>query len=161
MTKTTTAQQAAQIRKSFKAEGIKAAVRTHNYSGGSSIYVRVISGNFDRAKQIANVARNVSYCEVTGEILSGGNTFVFVDWHDDAIDAKVAEVKSMVGDSIESLSNHESVVVLDGKFAVLHAGSQDFHVMRRTEDGLRDSHLAWGADGAVKALARILLADAA
>jgi hypothetical protein len=157
----TTAQESALIRKAYKAAGIKATVRTNTYSGGASINVRVISGNIDTAKQIANQYRNVSRCEVTGEILSGGNTYVFVEWADETINAKAAEIDAVCGSEIRALGEKQSVNVLNSSFAVIRGFGYDFHVCERTLDGLRNDRLAWDSSGAIKVLARIMLGEAA
>jgi hypothetical protein len=76
---------AAAIRAAYKALGWTArdvSVRTRSYAGGgSSIHVTVKSPDVDlrKAWQIAQGQERVRYDEHSGEILSGGNRFVFVE----------------------------------------------------------------------------------
>ncbi len=84
------------IRTNLKAAGYKTggknaqvSVRSHSYSMGSSVTVRVIdpAADFDQIEAIAEGQQSVRRCEMTGDILSGGNTFVRVIWDQDATDA--------------------------------------------------------------------------
>ena len=85
---TTAAQDAATIRKRIKSElgyGPKqVSVRCSNYSMGSSVKVTIKAGGLDCAKirSIALLAEHIDRCQVTGEILSGGNRYVHcrLDW---------------------------------------------------------------------------------
>lgn len=81
------AERAAQIRAAYKVAGIKASVIASNYSMGSSITIRVRSGSFKRAEEIANEHESISRCKITGEILSGGNRYVDVMPDGDLVDA--------------------------------------------------------------------------
>lgn len=81
------AERAAQIRAAYKVAGIKASVIASNFSMGSSITVRVLSGSFKRAEEIANEHESISRCKITGEILSGGNRYVDVMPDGDLVDA--------------------------------------------------------------------------
>lgn len=77
-----TAIQAKEIRARLKVEfpNIKFSVRTDNYSMGSSI--RIKWDNAPITAQVRTIAaefESVSRDEYTGEILSGGNTYVFAD----------------------------------------------------------------------------------
>ena len=88
---TTTAIEAKRIRTELKARGIstkQVSVRTHNYSMGSSLNIRIKDpkGLKSLVEKIANESERVSRCEVSGEILSGGNRFVFVDYASEAIE---------------------------------------------------------------------------
>lgn len=88
---TTIAQKAAQARSTLKLAGIKPAQVSLTSAGGSinarikdpSVPFRLVH---DAVKALESVAR----CEMTGEILCGGNTYVFVDYTDDAIDTAIA-----------------------------------------------------------------------
>lgn len=81
----TTKEAAARMRKELKAAGYnsrKVSVRTDYYSMGSSIHVTVRARGVDGAtvKAIANAGERIDRCEITGEILSGGNLFVHFDY---------------------------------------------------------------------------------
>jgi len=80
---------AKKIRESLKAAGYgpkRVAVRNHSYSMGSSVNVTVkdATANLKEIEAIAHENENVRRCEYSGEILSGGNTFVFVAWSREA-----------------------------------------------------------------------------
>ena len=71
------------IRQELKAIGYsnrKVGVREEFGGYSSAIYVTVKddSVDVDKVKEIAYHAESVDRCEVTGEILAGGNTYVFV-----------------------------------------------------------------------------------
>ena len=77
----TTTEQAAEIRAAYKRLGWnsrKISVRTDYYSMGSSIHIEIKSPEVDarKAEEIARGAEHIDRCEITGEILSGGNTYV-------------------------------------------------------------------------------------
>lgn len=97
-TYTTAATAAATVRAAIKKElglGPKdVSVRCENFAGGSSVNLRIRSERgFDaqaRIREIAEGAERVSRCELTGEILSGGNRYVSVDLDADALRPLVA-----------------------------------------------------------------------
>ena len=75
---------AASVRAALKAKGWNAravSVRADPYSMGSSLHVTVKDPAIPLAvvRAIAMSAERVRYCEVTHEILSGGNRFVAFD----------------------------------------------------------------------------------
>lgn len=79
----TTTDRAAAIRKALKAKGWssrKVSVRADYYSMGSSINVSIKDPDvpLDAVKKIAEGHESISRCEMSGEILSGGNRFVHV-----------------------------------------------------------------------------------
>jgi len=85
-------QAAAKIRANLKAAGYnrtRVGVRADNYSMGSSVYVTVKdpTADFAAIEEIANQERSISRCEFSGEILSGGNTYIHVDYSREAEDA--------------------------------------------------------------------------
>jgi hypothetical protein len=73
------------IRKTLKGLGYSArdvSVRTSKYSLGSSIRIEIKTARTPRAlvEAVAGKLERVSRCSMSGEILSGGNRFVFVDY---------------------------------------------------------------------------------
>jgi len=81
----TVAQDSKKIRQALKAKGItnkQVSVKSKSYSMGSSIHVTIKDLSISRkmVEEIANKKESVRRCEVTHEILSGGNQFVFVDY---------------------------------------------------------------------------------
>ncbi|PZV02940.1 MAG: hypothetical protein DCF32_14410 [Leptolyngbya sp.] len=76
------AQRAKKIREQLKATfpGVKFSVRTHNYSGGDSVNVKWEDGpRIDDVKKITSQFESISYCQSSGEILGGGNSYVMVE----------------------------------------------------------------------------------
>lgn len=74
-----TVERAREIRKELKIKfpGVKFSVRTKKYSGGSSISVSWTDfPTVAAVEEITNKYKSVSRCEYTGEILSGGNTYI-------------------------------------------------------------------------------------
>lgn len=81
----TTTEEAADIRAQYKALGWSSrdvSVRADYFSMGSSIRVLVKSVKVDphKARAIAEGRERIDRCEYTGEILSGGNRYVHVDY---------------------------------------------------------------------------------
>lgn len=94
-TLTGTALKAKQTRDEYKRRGWTArdiSVRTSLFAGGSSISVEIKNPSIplDVATEIANENESIRRCEFSGDILSGGNTYVSVgySW---ACEQKMAE----------------------------------------------------------------------
>jgi hypothetical protein len=85
-----TTEHAAQIRQTLKAKhgwsSRQVSVRADNYSMGSSIDVIIKDPAIPLpvVKAIAEVAEHIRRCEVSGEILGGGNRFVHVTYSREA-----------------------------------------------------------------------------
>lgn len=80
----------AKIRADLKAAGIPAravSVRVSDAGYSTSVSVKIKDISVDRAvvEKIANRHEDISYDERSGEILSGGNTYVWVDYDYDTI----------------------------------------------------------------------------
>lgn len=107
MSYTTPAQAAKTIRAALKAQlGANArhiSVRAQSYSMGSSIRVDIKSMRFSKAdvERIAREQEHVRRCEATGEILNGGNQYVWVDYTRECIAPLVAHVEARLR-SVES-----------------------------------------------------------
>ena len=74
-----TVERAREIRKELKIKfpGVKFSVRTKKYSGGSSISVSWTDfPTVEAVEEITNKYESIRYDEYTGEILSGGNTYI-------------------------------------------------------------------------------------
>lgn len=88
---------AAAIRSELKARGWNAravSVRADRYSMGATIYVTVKRSDvpISTVRTIAQAQERVDRCERTGEILSGGNIFVRVEYARDVLDAATAPI---------------------------------------------------------------------
>lgn len=84
---TSPAEDAAKIRAALKARGItsrQVSVKSSSFSMGSAIDVTIKAPGISvkMVREIAETFERVSRCEITGEILSGGNRYVSVtlDW---------------------------------------------------------------------------------
>lgn len=92
------------IRKRLKKEhgwtSKQVSVRIERYSMGSSINVTVKSADVAPAvvKEIADSYERVRYCEITREILSGGNSFVSVKLDHDLVEEVAAAFEGLVVD---------------------------------------------------------------
>jgi hypothetical protein len=103
-----TTDEAARIRAAYKAKGWNSrmiGVRAEHFSMGSSIHVTIKDAAVStaEARAIAESAESIRRCEITGEILSGGNRYVHVRHsnaciavlarrHIDAVDAAIARL---------------------------------------------------------------------
>lgn len=77
----TTTEKAKEIRKELKAVGLKnISVRSYYFAGGSAIDARLQNelndNDMNTIKSILRKYDNVRRCEITHEILSGGNCYV-------------------------------------------------------------------------------------
>jgi len=84
------------IRAALKAAGYKAkavTVREPHY-GDITVTIRDASIQLGPVKELASSFRNVRHDEATGEILSGGNTFVDVEYHADVLAPVAAAIEA-------------------------------------------------------------------
>lgn len=84
MTKQTETKTPAQkLRAALKAAGYKpSAISVRNPRGAFNVTIKDKAIPLDAIEEIARSFESVSRCHVSGEILSGGNTFVFVQYAD-------------------------------------------------------------------------------
>ena len=155
-----TKQAAATLRAQYKAAGWNArmvSVRTSYFSMGSSLRVTVRSADVDfaKAKAMAENVERISRCEITGEILSGGNRYVHVDMseecqqavaarHLDAVRTAVAELGSMSSQTHATVAGTDATVSAgrwDDAFQ-LWLGQTHYAVYQRSEAGLVDAAVA-------------------
>jgi hypothetical protein len=116
----TTAERSAAIRKALKAThgwtSKHVSVVTHEYAGGSSIRISIKDPAvpLSAVKAIADGHESVRYDHYSGEILSGGNRFVFVDYHHDAVLAFRAKYLPAVKAAVGSLAPGRSLMPVEG-----------------------------------------------
>ncbi len=121
------AAEAKTIRETLKAKGLsnrKVSVRADSYSMGSSVYVTVKDPSVDLAmvEEIANREESIRRCEFSGEILSGGNTYVHVRYSREAEAAIAAEYTERVkaaydkvdGSILEPVEGTKAMIGKDG-----------------------------------------------
>ncbi len=92
---TSCAESAAKIRSAYKARGWNSrqiSVRADTYSMGSSVRIEIKDGSIPLhvARSLADGQERIRRDEHSGEILSGGNRFVFVELSDQARAFKAA-----------------------------------------------------------------------
>lgn len=103
---------------------------------GSSITVTIKSPEVDefRAKEIAEGKERISRCEITGDILSGGNRYVDVRYSPDC----------------KKIMARRHVAALEAALAKCEQGENTIHPIEGTKCGVRldNSHTAqiWGPD---------------
>ena len=133
----TTADHAREIRQAIKkAHGYTArqvSVRTSLYSMGSSIIVTIkdpaAAADFDSIEEIAESHAQISRCEITHEILSGGNMFVHMGYSRDCETAIAAPFRAAVDAAIEALPVDD--------FTSYHAiGDTGVSVLRHSRTGV-------------------------
>jgi hypothetical protein len=91
----TAADAAAIVRNQLKAKGINSrmvSVRADNFAGGSALRISIKSPDVSSklVSEIAEGQESIRRCEMTGEILSGGNRYVSVSYSREALDAMSA-----------------------------------------------------------------------
>jgi hypothetical protein len=79
-------QDAAKVRAAIKKELGHNSRAVSVRSSGSALYLTIKDPTIRKSEveSIGNRARHVRYCEASGEILGGGNTFVFTEYSDAA-----------------------------------------------------------------------------
>lgn len=104
-----TTDHAAEIRAAYKARGWsnrKVSVRAEYFSLGSSIHVEIKHPEVDEteATRIAEEAESIRRCEITGEILSGGNRYVSVSHSPECEKAMAAPYVEAVEEALRTLA---------------------------------------------------------
>lgn len=93
-------QKAAEIRKQLKTLGYSTRdVSVRSDHNSLDITIRRNGLNVKAIRDIANSFENIRRCEASGEILSGGNTYVTVGFADDVWDAMTQLVKKLADDA--------------------------------------------------------------
>jgi len=106
--KTAPPSKAQTVRAELKANGINSrqvSVRTDNYSMGSSIDVTIRDADIDpeQVVPIAHKVERIDRCEITGDILNGGNTYVHVQYTEDAKAERCAELAAQITELMPTL----------------------------------------------------------
>lgn len=113
-----TTERAAEIRKALKEHGWnsrKVSVKSDYFSMGSSIDVVIKDADVDleTVEKIANEHESISRCEITGEILSGGNRYVSVRYSNEALEARKAPHREAVEAAAALLTDPEDNSLYD------------------------------------------------
>lgn len=118
----TTTEAAAEIRAELKKRGISSrqvSVRADYYSMGSSIEILIKDGaiNHAKVKAIAEGKERIHRCQVTGEILGGGNRYVSVSLTPEAETIKsrrFIEATEKAIEQVKALPANHHAEVCDG-----------------------------------------------
>ena len=157
----TTTEHAAEIRKQYKAKGWSSrdiSVRADHFSMGSSIDVTVKRPDIPLAevKAIAEQAESISRCEITGDILCGGNRYVHVGYSSTAHEARVAPFLPAIEAALVTLRAEPPT-----SGAIIPVGDTGFGVSRSWNGGEfsvwgKNSHAgtAYDAAGVASIIAR-------
>jgi len=121
-----TTEKAGHIRKTLKQYGItskQVSVRSKYFSGGSSIDLNIkdMLVDFQLVESIAQAQEKIDRCEVTQEILSGGNTYVHTQYDWKIKDAFIEELKVTYAKEIETLEKEGDVVI--GNYSIKKSDS--------------------------------------
>ena len=122
---TTAAEAAKRIRQELKARGWSSrqvSVRAANYSMGSSIRVEVRDADISlpTVRAIAKGSEQIRRCEISGDILSGGNRYVNTSYSTGARDELAGRWVENVRSAVESIEPDSNVLerVSDTPFLV-------------------------------------------
>jgi hypothetical protein len=137
---TTAAQDAARIRADYKARGWNSrmiSVRASSYSMGSSINVEIKDPRIPMAdaSAIAMQAEHIHRCEITGEILGGGNRYVHVSHSPEcqtilgrrylaAIEDAIACARADNPNECQSIHGTAALLGIEGSSALIHLDGQ-------------------------------------
>lgn len=150
---------AAAIRSELKTLGItsrQVSVRTDSYSLGSSIDIRIKDASVPLSvvREVAERFEEVRRCEVTGEILSGGNRFVDVAYTSEVLDAVGAPLVALLA-GLEA----DGIFVEWGGLRICRpVGSRDFWVRSSDPDDIGTSYFGHAPSAARLIVTRMLSA---
>ena len=159
-----TKEHAAEIRKALKSKGItskQVSVRTSLYSMGSSIRATVKDPGIEieTVREIAESHQRVRYCEASGEILSGGNMFVFVDYSSDAENTRAEKFREPVeaAAALHRENGGPSSVLLpiEGSGHMLgYTAGERWSLWREGNEDISGTHIqdCWDLDGVMRML---------
>jgi hypothetical protein len=141
------------IREALKAAGYgqkRVGVRNSSYAGGSSVTVTVKDhkADFKQIDKIAHQVERVRYCEHSGEILSGGNMFVFVHWGKEAEAAFAAEHIDAVKATFEklpSIPQNSSIPIPGTPILMGYGGGKDVNLWHADKSSLQAT--VWTGNG--------------
>jgi hypothetical protein len=105
----TTTEEARELRKELKKKlnvnSRQVSVRSEYFSMGSSIDVRVKDPevSLPAVREIASKYESIRRCEITHEILSGGNTYLSVEYTREALDKRSEQYRDAVQAAVDKL----------------------------------------------------------
>lgn len=129
----TTADHARELRQLLKKRygwtGRQVSIRTDNYSLGSSIRVEIKDGSIPLplVTELAEDHESIRRCEITGDILSGGNRYVSVNLSEAARDVKARRYLDAVQEACDQVDEWREDDPRRTKLAPV-AGIEDCHI---------------------------------
>lgn len=153
-------EKAKEIRKSLKAQGITAqmvSVTTRDAGYEERIDVKIKCADVDirKVEEIAHQYQEIDRDERTGEILAGGNTFVFVRYTDDAFDSVTEQFTERAQKLIDEAKNTGLAVVKDKIYLADNAPGSSQEICRLRDERTYDRVTVYGAANLAKYLYKI------
>ena len=128
---TTAAQDCKAIRTALKAQGIsnrKVSVRADNYSMGSSINIEIKDATIamSTVKAAAAPFERIDRCEITGDILSGGNRFLHISYSTEASEQRAAPYVDAVREAMNAVGEEKTTCLVSITGTEILVGSDGF-----------------------------------
>lgn len=153
-----------ELRAKLKTAGYNArrvTVRHDHFSMGSSldVTIRDPGADFAAIKKIASEFEHIDRCEITGEILSGGNRYLHITWSRSATTARRDHVRTAVMAAIDKgkrmeLKPGQSIEIEGHPWTIGPDGPRGFN-LHATAPGIVNSFRnAYDAESAVAVVAR-------
>ncbi len=97
-------------------------VSIKNDYGNVIFTIRNIDVDYAKLEQFAYKFENVSYCEASGEILSGGNTFVTIEFCETITEIFATTDIEGFDTAVESLNNFQFARMFDNTLSIIKNG---------------------------------------
>ncbi|GGA92800.1 hypothetical protein [Puia dinghuensis] len=112
----------------YNARQVSVRNRNGGYSSSLTITIRDASVNYEVVEQIGKNHKHVHYDEHSGEILSGGNTFVETDYTDQVRDIWAKKYSPLVDDAIVQLVDDNAGIRIDDRFTIFKDGRNNYKI---------------------------------
>jgi len=159
LTKEKTAAIRQKLKKEYGYTGRQVSVRAENYSLGSSINVTIKDEtvNYQAVKDAAEDHEKIRRCEITHEILGGGNTYVHVEYDHDLVRAKADSLREMV----EEVAANDSQKLGDTGYILMTNGHGvgNYEIVKYDGDIGTTVASAYDLAGVAEILARLILKE--
>ena len=94
------------------------------YNNSFRVTVKDLNVNIDKVKQICEKHEHVRQCEFSGEILGGGNNFVFVEWDREMISReaykRLDEARKVIEDNNNLDVGSGNIVKREGRYQLTY-----------------------------------------
>lgn len=125
---------AKQIRDGLKVLGLSSRqVSVQADSNGANVRIKDFSVNFNQVKELAKQFEEIRRCEYSGDILSGGNTYISIsyDWQAEKALKESQEYKdhlNWVTDKLFDLKENVGIELVKGFKVFKHYNGYGYHV---------------------------------